>query len=194
MIRQKKSKTLIRQFAIGGALLVALTLCFGRFDPFSFTSVCTRCGALRYSGTYFLPLTGRNVEVHEKHHETGTLISQFLTEKGIVGIHEHNWVFCQGGGHGIRCALGHGRAIRDGVNDRDLLDLFEFVNEKGEAAELKALLGRFFDPVLTRQVQYLARNNASAQALGFKNSIVSVREEWEFIKRHYGPAGSDRNP
>src|SRR5215204_6449400 len=83
------------------ATVVTLALMMG---PFGYTSVCNRCGALRSTTEWQLPMT--SLTVFRSSTESESPLSRVLLTNGIVAAHSHQWLFAQGGGNGVKCAIG----------------------------------------------------------------------------------------
>jgi hypothetical protein len=98
--------------AVIGAFTILATLAtfHAVVDPFSYYSICDRCGAFRRTTDWKLPLT--DFTVFTRSTESDTPYSRTLLTNAIVPKHSHNWLFGHGGGHGVRCALGPGHRIR----------------------------------------------------------------------------------
>jgi hypothetical protein len=85
-------------------LLAGLGL--GRFRSFSICDVCgsiedeTRIQLAYSSTTLFMSRTERQ-----------TPLSALVTGRGIVPPHTHQWIFGQGSGNGVRCALGPAHSL-----------------------------------------------------------------------------------
>jgi hypothetical protein len=94
--------------------LATLTFVSG---PFGYMSVCDRCGALRHTTDWMLPFTEIKIYTHQT--ESDSPLSRTVLEHAIIQPHAHHWLFANGGGHGVRCAIGPGRHIRPTVEFED---------------------------------------------------------------------------
>jgi hypothetical protein len=103
-------------------LLVALLL-IAVFNPFRFGyfSVCSVCGAVRNSTCREVPIV--SIEYWCSHSVEQSALSKSAAEAGLVGLHEHQWLFGHGGGGGIVCALGPGMSIRP-ASDSEVVAAF----------------------------------------------------------------------
>src|SRR5437764_427797 len=87
----------------GCGFLVAMAFVFWPFR-FSYTAVCTKCGAEQHVQEWKLP--GVDWTFYKQASEVATPLSTSLTSSGLVTAHPHAWLFAAGGGNGIRCAIG----------------------------------------------------------------------------------------
>jgi hypothetical protein len=159
-----KAKRVALVVAIIG--LVSLAVC-ATVGAFGFSSVCTRCGAIRETTEWQIPLTSINVFQHSSEH--ATLVSAALVKGGIITKHEHLWLFSQGGGNGIRCALGEGRHIRPVVESEGVATVIAASQKFSELQFRDRLLHAMFDPKTSEAVRRLGMN---APTNGFSDASV----------------------
>ncbi|MFN0052533.1 MAG: hypothetical protein ACKV0T_10085 [Planctomycetales bacterium] len=100
--------------------VVAMVLVIGPFR-FHYFSVCGDCGAVRNSSERQIPVFP--FPYWRSHAIQETVLSRTVARLGLIGQHEHRWLFGHGGGNGIQCALGSGRHIRKSA-DSDLVAIF----------------------------------------------------------------------
>lgn len=136
----KQRRTAIGLFA-ALVLLVTFTLISG---PFGYSSVCDRCGALRRTTNWQLPLT--EFTVFSSSTEADTPLSRVLVTNSIVPPHTHHWLFGQGGGNGVRCAIGPGRHIRPAAESDEFAALVLALHQRGQIAFRDRVLRGVFDP------------------------------------------------
>src|SRR5690348_15012967 len=96
-----RRKKIAISLAIVALLVLAASALFCRFE---FTSVCSQCGATRDTTDWQIPLTSVRVFSHSSEHASP--VSTVLVSSGTVATHQHQWLFCQGGGNGVKCAIG----------------------------------------------------------------------------------------
>jgi hypothetical protein len=108
--------------------VVALILLRG---PFSFVSFCTTCGLRKFTTEWQLP--GPRIPVFSKSMHQHTPLSELLQTNNIVAVHGHIWSFAQGGGNGVRCALGQGRYLTS-LQSSEVASLVEFVHRHRDYA------------------------------------------------------------
>ncbi|MFO0914576.1 MAG: hypothetical protein U0795_16580 [Pirellulales bacterium] len=118
----KAALPMARRILIATVLICAVGAL--RFSTFGSLSVCTHCGC-RLSATDFqLPLVP--VTYWRQQKIEATPLSIVARDLGLVKPHAHDWDLIQGGGNGIRCALGQGgelsRALRSPQVTQFLLD------------------------------------------------------------------------
>src|SRR5438309_425937 len=104
----------IKWFSMGAAFLILISAAFA-FWPFRFyyDSVCSQCGAAKWTTEWQLPYSQTSLYSHSSVQETA--LSSYLARSGYIGTHSHRWLFGHGGGNGVRCALGDGDSIRQSV-------------------------------------------------------------------------------
>jgi hypothetical protein len=102
--------------------LVALMLLRG---PFAFVSFCTTCGLRKHTTEWQLP--GTQIPVISKSTHQHTPLSELLQTNNIVAVHGHTWSFAQGGGNGVRCAIGQGRYLTS-LQSSEVASLVQFVH------------------------------------------------------------------
>jgi hypothetical protein len=93
--RRRRRRGAAVALAVVGAFLLVVAGC--PVGPFSFgsTAICRVCGALQYeSHSTLIPFV---TVTHFKQ----TDLSEFAWSAGLVGSHEHQWLFAHGGGGGI---------------------------------------------------------------------------------------------
>ena len=116
----------VRVFVLLGSCsllaLVALILLRG---PFAFVSFCTSCGLRKFTTEWQLPET--HIPVFSKSIHQHTALSALLQTNNIVLLHRHTWSFAQGGGNGVRCAIGQGRYLTS-LQSSDVTSLVEFAH------------------------------------------------------------------
>ena len=81
-----------------------------------------------------------------------TPVSLFLTTNRITPPHTHQWVFAQGSGNGVHCALGGAWAIRFTVESSDVAQLLEELERYGERGFRDRVLTSLFDDSTTQLV------------------------------------------
>ena len=138
---------------IGAALLLCGAGVFWPFC-FSYDSVCSKCGASRYTREWQLPHSQHSLFAHSQ--IVSTPLSQYLSSSGMVQAHSHQWLFGHGGGNGVRCALGDGDSIRSSVWSHEVTNLLDAARRYGEEGEASKLLRLTFDRDLSRTVRSLA--------------------------------------
>ena len=139
--------------ALGGLFLMFAAFAFWPCR-FYYDSVCSQCGAIRYTTKWQLPQSGHSLFTHSTAETTP--LSRYLTSSGLVTAHPHHWLFGHGGGNGVRCALGEGDSIRASVMSLEIARLLEFARQYGEQYESGKFLRLTFDRDISRTVLSLA--------------------------------------
>jgi hypothetical protein len=121
--------------------------------PFSYSSVCSRCGIVCHTTKWQLP--GTRFTVFDQSSERDTPVSLSLRADGIVGPHSHQWLFAQGGGNGVRCALGEGRYIRPALESEGVASILYASQRFGEIKFRDRLVRLMFDPKTSQAVRDL---------------------------------------
>ena len=96
------------------------------------------------------------------------------TLNGIVGEHQHHWLFSPGGGPGIRCALGPGHFITPAVKSEQVAAILEASQRFGELQFRDRLVNALFDPKTSEAVRRLSM---SAPTKGFPE--ISLFRAWQ---------------
>jgi len=148
----KKERVALVVVVIGFAAFGACAV----LGAFRFSSVCTQCGAIRETTEWQVPLTSITVYRHSS--EQATPVSTALVESGIIAQHEHRWLFSQGGGNGIRCAIGEGRHIRPVVQLDGVAVVISASQKFGELQFRDRLLHALYDPKTSEAVRGLGMN------------------------------------
>jgi len=65
---------------------------------------------------------------------------------GLVASHQHQWLFCQGSGNGILCAIGKGRHVLPAVKSQEVAALIEAGQKFGELAFRGQVVAALLDP------------------------------------------------
>ena len=69
--------------------------------------------------------------------------------------HQHEWLFCAGGGNGVTCAIGSGRHILPSAESEAVARLIEASQRFGEIKFHEKLLQTVFDPEVSPYVRML---------------------------------------
>ena len=177
------SKTRIKQFVVVGACLVTITLVASAlFGAFRFTSVCSRCGAIQDTTEWQIPLTSFTLFSHAS--DRPSPVSTVLKSSGLVAAHEHQWLFCSGGGNGVTCALGDGRHIRPAVESSGVATAIEASQQFGESQFRDRLLRDLFDPKTSEAVRGLGMSvpaNGFPDASAFRDWLSQVTETFDLM-------------
>jgi len=146
----RKSKWTI---AIGSLLVLAAVFACWPFR-FSYYSVCSECGAMQDTTEWQLPRSQHSFFRHSA--VEPTVLSSYLTSSGIVGPHQHRWLFGHGGGNGVLCALGDGDGIRPTATSAEVVRFLAFSRQFGEQQDNSNFLKFAFDRDMTRTILSLA--------------------------------------
>lgn len=174
-----------KRFAIACTIVAAVgltvTALFGRFG---FTSVCSRCGAIRETTDWQIPLTSLTVFSHSSEHASP--VSAVLTSSGIIAVHEHKWLLCQGGGNGVRCAIGEGRHIRPAVQSDGVAAVIAASQRFGELQFRDRVLRALFDPKTAEAVCGLCTpTNGFVDASAFRLWLSRETESFDDMVAMY---------
>ena len=162
------------------ATLVVIGLCcLSYYDPYRYTSVCVKCGALRSATVFQLPLSDVELFQHTSIHES--ILSKALTNLHLVSKHDHHWMMAHGGGHRILCALGKGRHVAASATDNDVPQLIIASRQFEDAGFTDNLVQRALDSRTTQAVWQLAKSLAAVKPAN-KNDFEAWKvEEAELI-------------
>ena len=141
------------KWVVIGSALVVLAAYIAFCGAFGYSSVCTRCGAVRLTTEWQIPRT--SIPVFSRSSIQQTPVSLCLTTNHIVASHSHQWVFVQGGGNGIRCALGAAHMVRSTVESSEVAQLLEALDHYGERGFRDRVFTNLFDNGTTALVRTL---------------------------------------
>ncbi len=153
MFTIKTTKT-VKWGVILVAVVVLLASCILTSGAFSYASVCDRCGAIRQTTEWQMPRTRFAFFSHSSTHQTP--VSLCLTTNRIVPPHRHQWVFAQGGGNGIKCALGRAQMVRATVESSEVAQILEALERFDERDSRDKVLTNLFDDSTTHVVRTLS--------------------------------------
>jgi hypothetical protein len=153
----------MKWFVASGTAVAVLASYVAFCGAFGYSSVCSRCGAVRLTTEWQIPRTSIPVFSHSSIRQTP--VSLCLTTNRIVPPHGHQWVFAQGGGNGVRCALGSAHMVRSTVESSEVAQLLEAVERYGERSFRDKVLTNLFDDSTTHLVRTL-----SVPSGGFTNA------------------------
>ena len=128
--------------------------------PFRYASVCVQCGAIQRTVEWRIPIT--DLHVFSRSVESETALSRVLLTNGIVRAHSHHWLFAQGAGAGVKCAIGRGRHVYPAVHRDSFAAVVLALHRRGKVAVRDRLLRGVFDPATSRS--FLA--SAGAEDVG----------------------------
>jgi hypothetical protein len=137
-------------FVVGVVVLVGCILTSGAFR---YLSVCDRCGAIRQTTEWQIPRTRFAFFSHSSIRQTA--VSLCLTTNRIVPTHGHKWVFAQGGGNGIKCALGRAHLVRSTVESLEVAQILETLERYHERNFRDRVLKNLFNDSTTYMVRTL---------------------------------------
>jgi len=124
--------------AAAGALLLAAGWC-----SFASFSVCRMCGQVRHEIRWQLPFM--DVTYLRVHRDEETVASRFLNSRGLVGEHEHDWIFGHGGGNG-RSACGPMSSMPGRLQDEERVRFLDILLKFGRREEAAKWACRIADP------------------------------------------------
>lgn len=152
-----------RTWLVLAASIFLLAFVAGYFiDTFAYSSVCTRCGAIQTNSEWKIPSLRKTLELHSS--ESQTPVSTALSRMGAISDHEHQWLFCSGGGGDILCAIGAGRHIA--VRSEEVASLLESIHQFGDKQFRDLIISLLFDPKTSGLVRSFS---LSIPAGGFAN-------------------------
>jgi hypothetical protein len=152
-----KRRTKIAVASAIAALVVLIAS--ATFGSFGYSSVCGRCGAIRETEEWQIPLTSIAIFRHSSVHASA--VSTVLERNGIVSNHDHQWLFSQGGGNGVRCAIGEGRHIRPVVESDGVGAVIAASQRFGEFQFRDRVIHALFNPKTSEAVRGLGMSVAT---------------------------------
>lgn len=159
--KPKHSKKLVALVSVV-ALLLVITLTFGAYSS---SSVCKKCGIVKDSIDWQIPLSNITLFGTASEHETP--VSVALVRNGVVTGHKHKWLCIHGGGNGVLCAIGEGRHISPAVESKEVASVLDASSRFGETKLREQLVRLMFDPKTSRMVLHLGHRFPES---GFKNA------------------------
>jgi hypothetical protein len=140
-----KTKWMVEGFAI--LIATAATLVGWPFR-FSYTSVCSKCGAEQHAQEWKLP--GTDLTFFTEASVTATPLSKYLSSSGLLTTHSHDWLFAAGGGNGVSCAIGQGRYLWSFMREPQAGQLLETIRVYDGLDAARNFLKAGLDPNLSR--------------------------------------------
>jgi len=144
----------MRWFVISAVAIAAFAASVVLFGPFRYSAVCNRCGAIQRTTEWQIPRT--SIRLISRSSIQQTPVSLCLTTNRIVTSHDHQWIFAQGGGNGVRCALGGAHRVRSTVESSEVAQLLEALDRHGEHGFRDKVLTNLFDDSSTIFVHSLS--------------------------------------
>ena len=165
--------------SVGLAILAAFAHLYGRFG---YTSVCDRCGALRETTQWQVPFT--DITLFERSTESDSALSRVLLSRGIVPSHSHHWLFANGGGNGVLCAIGSGRHLRFTLQSEKVAALVRMLHERGQLSVRDRILRDVFNPDLSRVFPALCSDAPATDATGteIQNWVTEMTNNLEIVE------------
>ena len=175
----------------GGGLLVASAFFSGAFRYYS---VCRVCGETKTTSEFQV----WGLKVWQTDEKKGSRLSAMTTSKGIVGPHHHDWLFGQGAGNGVKCAIGSGRHIVQSVDSHQLasfvFDAWRF-GQPGVATNLlvialnpklahdaRSLVPSYPEAGFSTRDEFLAWRNENESNWEWRTEILSKEERAPFVR------------
>jgi hypothetical protein len=115
---------------------------------FSYTSVCSKCGAEQHAQEWKFPGTEMTFFSHAS--VTATPLSRYLYSGSLVTKHSHDWLFAHGGGNGIRCAIGDGNELWSIIEAPNSAKLLEAMRVYEGPDQARKFLNLALDPAVSR--------------------------------------------
>jgi hypothetical protein len=136
-----------------GALGVVAVFGWLLFDlgPFYSSSVCGRCGAVKVTTLWQIPRT--QITFYSRSSLRSTPVSLVLATNQIISSHKHDWLFVQGSGNGIHCALGSASEIRIASDTPHVARLIGTLHQFGEPDFRDKVITNLFDPDVCSEVR-----------------------------------------
>ena len=160
---------------VGMACITGILLILVSFetDEWHYSSICRACGKSRSSREVHLLWW----VVMPHHQEEDTRMSLALTTNGMVTVHDHDWLFAQGGSKSVSCAIGGGRHLSASVKSERLI---RFISDAWRFGQLQTS---------TNMLAVAMTPNSSHDALWLiadypQDGIESQREFLEWMGEH----------
>ena len=170
-------KNMSQRFKISIALMVALIVVIAicvTFFAFVWSSICGDCGLQRDSVRYLGCLTFHDVKA--------TPLSLYANAELVDPNHPHQWLFGQGSGGGVTCAIGPGRHIRRFTNEESLIRFLKHIKTYQGIDEAQMWLGRFLNPDQNFDVSIML-NDMPEDGTAFGDWYAEQVKKYEILKK-----------
>ena len=111
---------------------------------FRYSSACKHCAKSRSTSEYGIHRW--QIVLWRTSEEQESRLSAMLAVEGIVRPHVHDWIFAQGGGSGVKCAIGSGRFLARVSNDTEFVALVRDTWRFGQRPISTNLLAAVLNP------------------------------------------------
>lgn len=128
----------------GSATIVAVATIIQFFFTFSYTSICTACGSIQHTTEFHIPFAG--VTYWHSRSETETPLSKIIAKHQLAPAHSHSWLFANGAGGGVTCAIGEGRHLYGAVQSSEVASFVDAVATYEGHVNANQWLNRLLDP------------------------------------------------
>lgn len=169
-IKPKKRRWIRRGVALGVCVVIVLLI-----GPFSYSSVCKHCGRWCHTHEWHVPIL--EIPLVWYSNESESPVSRVLATRDLISPHSHEWLFNQGGGFFVVCALGRGSALASTVNSEKVARLIEDVYEFEDQAMMKRLTELIFDEENSREARFIA-NLVPEQRFADKAEFCAWLQRW----------------
>jgi hypothetical protein len=103
-----------------------------------------------------------------------------LLTNGIVKPHDHHWLFGQGGGNGVKCAIGSGRYIRSAADSKEFADMILMLHSHGQTAFRDRVLHGLFNP--DTSLQFFNLSFGAPKETASDSEVQSwIKEESQYL-------------
>ncbi len=138
------TKTIGKSSRFAWAILTIAVVYVWIFSPgrFNFSSYCDICGAEQWTTEWQWK---QNSKLFDSNKVESTRFSRLVTQRKLVPDHEHHWQFNQGGGNGIKCALGLGHTLNNTINSEHVCDFLIYLSTHSDAHTTQKWINRFLD-------------------------------------------------
>lgn len=146
-------KRLLIAFVLALTLILVnlITFVFGRF---SYSSVCTRCGAIQHAADW--KIFGSVIPLLSSATVEATPFSTALTGGSSTNTCQHQWMFAQGSGNGVTCAIGSGRHLWTTIRSTNVAALLVWNQKYGDPQFQDRLVQVALDPETYSAAEMLA--------------------------------------
>lgn len=157
----------LTKFILATALIVGGVWLAAFFTNGSFTSnyVCTHCGSTKQTTrSFWIPSSIVN----------DTPISEFHRQLNFGSTNEHSWLFAQGSGGTIRCAIGQGSSLYGSLRgDVTAAGLREIQDKLGDQVA-RTWLSRILNPDTSRAANNAISDLYFRRSISFENSYKQM--------------------
>lgn len=144
---------------------------------FNETEVCTHCGAIRNTRrTLWIPIS----EIRQ------TPLSTYQQSLEASHPQPHRWMFANGGGGPVRCALGRGRELYRPIRNPETVEALKSIRKYRGDAEAAIWTAHILDPETSSDAN-MALYFLTDRQDDFESNYAMARKDFEASRTRHRP-------